>query len=101
MEGKITLEEATSSLKNMKNGKSPGTDGFTVEFFKVFWNKIGPFVVRALNEGFEQGKLTTTQREGMIVCIPKGDKSRDLIKNWRPISLLNIIYKIASSCIAN
>ena len=33
LEGKITLDEASSALKNMKNNKSPGYDGFTVEFF--------------------------------------------------------------------
>ena len=30
LEGKITLDEASSALKNMKNNKSPGSDGFTV-----------------------------------------------------------------------
>ena len=36
IEGKITLEEATRALKNMKNNKGPGrSDGCTSEFFKV------------------------------------------------------------------
>ena len=100
IEGVITIEEAGSVLKNMQNFKSPGTDGFTVEFFKTFWGKIGCFVVRALNEGFRKGELTATQKQGIITCIPKGDKSRDEIKNWRPISLLNVVYKIGSGCIA-
>ena len=34
LEGKITVEEATCALKRMKNGKSPGSDGFTVDFKK-------------------------------------------------------------------
>ena len=68
---------------------------------KCFWKQLGPFVVRALNKAFEDGELSTTQKEGIITCIPKGDKPRDNIKNWRPISLLNVIYKIGSSCIAN
>ncbi|WP_419639334.1 hypothetical protein, partial [Thiolapillus sp.] len=33
LEGEITLDEASLALKNMKNNKSPGSDGFTVEFF--------------------------------------------------------------------
>ena len=71
------------------------------EFFKCFWKQLGPFVVRALNKAFDDGELSTTQKEGIITCIPKGDKPRDNIKNWIPISLLNVIYKIGSSCIAN
>ena len=58
-------------------------------------------IVRALNWGFRKGELSCTQREGIITCIPKGDKRRDLIKNWRPISLLNVVYKIGSAAIAN
>jgi hypothetical protein len=101
MEGYITLEEASSVLKNMSNGKSPGTDGMTVDFFKFFWRQLRVFVVRSLNEGFDKGQMSITQREGIIVCLPKGDKPREYLKNWRPISLLNVVYKIGSSCIAN
>ncbi|GFR98186.1 Pol-like protein [Elysia marginata] len=36
LKGKITLEEASTVLKIMKNSKSPGSDGFTVEFFNFF-----------------------------------------------------------------
>jgi hypothetical protein len=43
MEGKISKEEATLALSNMKNSKSPGSDGFTAEFYKFFWKDIGYF----------------------------------------------------------
>jgi hypothetical protein len=101
LEGKITVEEATHALKKMKNAKSPGSDGFTVEFFKVFWTKrLNNLVVRSINDGFDKGEMSSTQKEGIIICIPKGDKPREYLKNWRPISLLNVVYKIATSCIA-
>jgi exonuclease III len=101
IEGKISLPEATTVLKNMSNNKSPGSSGFTAEFYKVFWNQLGCFVVRALNEAFNNGKLSITQTQGIITCIPKGDKSKLFLKNWRPITLLNTIYKIGSGVIAN
>ena len=41
---------------------------------------MGAFVVKSLNNGFIKGELSSTQKEGIIICIPKGDKSRDLIK---------------------
>ena len=84
----------------MKNNKSPGSDGFSVEFFKFFYKDIIVFIRRAINEGYRLGKLSVTQTQGIITCIPKGDKSREFLKNWRPITLLNVIYKIASDCIA-
>lgn len=101
LEGDISLEEAGFALKTMSNNKSPGSDGFTAEFFKCFWLHLGPFVMRSLNDGFRKRELSSTQKEAVIICIPKGDKPRDLIKNWRPISLLNVVYKIGSACIAN
>ena len=86
--------------KKMKNNKSPGSDGFSVEFFKFFYKDIIVFIGRAINEGYRLGKLSVTQKQGIITCIPKGDKSREFFKNRRPITLLNVIYKIASGCIA-
>ena len=48
----------------MKNNRSPGSDGFSSEFFKVFWKYLGHFVVRSINYGFIKGELSITQREG-------------------------------------
>lgn len=101
LEGSITLSEATHTLKNMSNNKSPGSDGFSSEFFKVFWRYLGHFVIRSLNYGFQKEELSITQREGIITCIPKENKPKELLKNWRPITLLNVVYKIASGAIAN
>ena len=46
IEGFITLKEAAETLKSMSNNKSPGSDGFSAEFFKVFWKELGQFIVR-------------------------------------------------------
>ena len=40
-------------------------------------------------------------RQLAITCIPKGDKPRDNLKNWRPISLASVLYKLGSSVIAS
>ena len=101
LEGQITYSEASETLNKMKNNKSPGSDGFTVEFLKVFWKKLGHFIVRSINFGFLNKELSITQKQGIITCLPKGDKPRQFMKNWRPITLLNNIYKIASASIAN
>ena len=80
LESEITYTELTSALRNMNNNKSPGLDGFTVEFFKFFWVDIGQFTLRSLNFGYRTGSLSITQNQGIITCIPKPNKPRINLK---------------------
>ncbi len=102
METEITLNDLFKSLNNMKGNKSPGPDGYTPEFYKYFWGELHPYLFRSLQYAKTiSKKLSVTQRQGVLTCLPKGDKPREFLKNWRPISLLNVDYKILSSAIAN
>ena len=96
----LTLNEVTSALKLMKNNKTPGIDGIPADFLKVFWSQLKYYVTRSLNACFKKGKLSTSLRQSVIVCLPKNNDNRHLLKNWRPISLLCTTYKLASSVIA-
>ena len=96
----ISTKELGFVLKKMKNNKSPGIDGISADFLKIFWRKLKFFVANAINSCYCKGVLSTSMRQAIITCIPKGNKDRQLIKNWRPISLLSVIYKLASATIA-
>lgn len=100
-EGLLTEKECFSSLKQMVNGKTPGTDGLPVEFYKTFWHDISDALIAALNFAYENGHLAITQRRGIIKLIPKKEADLKTLKNWRPLSLLNCDYKIAAKSIAN
>ena len=100
-EGNLNYTECLTALKNMKNGKSPGLDGFTTEFYKFFWSDLRDFLLGSFNFSLEMGTFSTSQQQGMITCIPKEGKSKFLLKNWRPITLLNVDTKIASAALAN
>ena len=100
LEGILTIDEIGQALKNMKNNKCPGIDGFPADFYKIFWSKLKFFVLRSLNHGFLSGQFLISLRQCIISCLPKGDKPRQFLKNWRPISLLSVVYKIASSALS-
>ena len=97
-EGPFSKEELLSAIQGLPTGKSPGSDGLTVEFYAAFWDTLGDLLVLMFNERFRVGSLTDSQREGLLRLIHKRDE-RNLPKNWRPISLLNTDYKLASKII--
>ena len=99
-EGFLTKEECYASLKEFSRSKSPGTDGLTAEFYLKFWELLGQELVDSLNYAFEIGELSISQKRGIITLIPKKDKNKVFLNNWRPISLLNTHYKIATKAIA-
>ncbi|KAL9959736.1 hypothetical protein ACROYT_G033090 [Oculina patagonica] len=99
-EGKLTFNECYRSLLSFQNGKAPGNDGLTVEFYKAFWPVIGNLVVGCLNAAHEHGELSTSQKMAIIKLIEKKDKDKMYIANWRPISLINVDVKIASKALA-
>ena len=88
------------SLKFDEKRKSPGSDGLTKEFYICFFEEINQFLIEALNESFNIGQLSTSQRQAVIILIEKKDKDKRMIKNWRPISLINVDAKIASEVLA-
>ena len=97
-EGLFTKEEISSALKGLQTGKSPGSDGLPTEFYVVFWDYLCDPLMQVYNERFRLGILADSQREGLLRLIHKKDE-RNLAKNWRPISLLNTDYKIASKVV--
>ena len=58
-------------------------------------------MLRSLNHGYTIGELSITQKQGIITCIPKDNKPKIFLKNWRPLTLLDTVYKLASGTIVN
>ena len=99
-DGLITEAECLSALKKLKNGKTPGIDGLPAEFYKLFWIDIKEIVLSSLNFAFAKNELSLDQRRGLISLVPKKDKDRQFLKNWRPIALLTTDYKLIAKCLA-
>jgi exonuclease III len=93
----VTEEELKHTLfKLTKEGKAPGNDGLTVALYRSLWRHVGPPLAKSLEEGLQGGKLSTSQRQSVIRLIRKKDKDPELLKNWRPISLINVDAKLLS-----
>ena len=100
-EGQLTYSECFKVLSTFSSDKTPGNaDGLTIEFYKSFWSEIGTLLVDSLNYAFFLGELSSSQKQAVITLIEKKDKDRRWIKNWRPVSLVNVDVKIGSKAIA-
>ena len=98
-DGYISSAEAFSALSGMALSKSPGSDGLPAEFYLAFWDVLGKDLVEVLNASFDSGCLPFSQRGALISLIfKKGNRLEH--KNWRPISLLNVDYKLCARVLA-
>ena len=94
-------EDLKTTLDSMENDKSPGNDGLTKEFYSEFWPTIGCNVYESFVGAFSNQELSTSQRQAIIKLLEKKDRDRRYIKNWRPISLLNIDVKLLNKTLAS
>jgi hypothetical protein len=93
-------EEIKEAIDQMHPLKAPGPDGLPALFFQKYWHIVGEdvqnLVLSILNENGDPGDINKT----FLVLIPKG-KNPSSPKEFRPISLCNVVKKIVTKVIAN
>ena len=97
----FTFEDFTDALKSMKQGKAPGNDGLGPAVYIMFWKRIGPILWDAILHAQKEGILHRSARRGVISLIPKAGRDPLIIKNWRPLMLLNTDHKIVTKMLTN
>ena len=65
------MAEITKALKEMPIDKSPGLDGITTNFYKIFWIDIKSFLFDNYSYSIENGELSDSQRRGLLSLIQK------------------------------
>lgn len=92
---RVELWETTRAVKSMHPYKAPDPDGFQPFLFQRFWNVVGPSVHSIVVQAFETGTFDARLNDTLLVLIPKLDNP-ETVKQFRPISLCNVVYKIIS-----
>jgi hypothetical protein len=96
----ISKEEVEKLVKDMPLGKAPGPDGFTTDFFHHCWDIIGQDVWEVVEESRSSGQVLQAFNATFLTLIPKEERVTNP-KQFRPIALCNVIYKIITKVIAN
>lgn len=96
----FTSEEVWNALLDMGDLKVPGADGLPVIFYKKFWSLVGDKVKGEVLAVLNGGDMPMGWNDTVIVLIPKTSPPKTL-KDLRPISLCNVVYKLISKVLAN
>lgn len=96
----FTSEEVFQAIQSLSSGKSPGLDGYPVEFCKTFWPQIEPLFMPMIADFVQNGTLPESMKTAVISLIHKKDKDADECASYRPILLLPVNFKIISKLIA-
>jgi len=96
----VTMQELEGTLKWFKKDKSPGPDGWPMEFYLAFHELLGEDLLAIIEESRITGHIHPPMSYTFIALIPKSDAPSSF-NDFRPISLCNCLYKIISKIIAN
>jgi hypothetical protein len=93
-------EEIGNALFQIGPLKAPGRDGFPARFFQRHWGVFKEDITTSVKEFFRTGTMPEGINDTVIVLIPK-KKNPVCLRDFRPISLCNVIYKVVSKCLVN
>lgn len=96
----FTTEEVQEALNQMSPLKSLGLDGFVVGFYQQHWSIVKNDVCSAALDFLNNGIIIPTLNFTYIALIPKVNNP-EVVEEFRPISLCNVLYKIVSKTISN
>ena len=95
-----SISISISILYQLPNNKSPGSDGFTSEFYNFFGPNLKSIIFENVQYAFQAEILSLDQRRSLLTLLPKPGKDTRLLDNWRPLSLLNTDYKIVAKLLS-
>ena len=96
----FTSKEVVEALETIGDLKAPGPDGMHAIFYKKFWDVVGEKVTEEVLGVLNGGPMPADWNDTCIVLIPKVNNPESM-KDLRPISLCNVVYKIVSKVMAN
>nr|GEX91982.1 RNA-directed DNA polymerase, eukaryota [Tanacetum cinerariifolium] len=100
LEREVSKEEVKRAVWDCGIDKAPGPDGFTFRFYRHFWNLIECDVIKAVKWFFLHERILSGGNSSFITLIPKVSNA-NVVKDFRPISLIGSVYKIVAKILAN
>ncbi|GKD77254.1 putative RNA-directed DNA polymerase, eukaryota, reverse transcriptase zinc-binding domain protein [Tanacetum coccineum] len=100
LQQQATFDEIRKDVWDCGSSKSSGPDGFSFLFIKTYWDLFEDDIVNFVNHFMKSGTMPKGTNSAFITLIPK-TSNPILIKDYRPISLIGMQYKIIAKLLAN
>ncbi|KAJ7999905.1 hypothetical protein DPEC_G00199260 [Dallia pectoralis] len=94
----MSIEELTRAVHCINKQKAPGPDGIPGEFYQTFWDLIKNEVAEVFQAIYRVRRLGESMQQSTITLVPKKRDLKDF-RNWRPINLLSVDYKIMTKAL--
>lgn len=94
------MQEIKEIIKDMRNNAAPGPDGLNASFYKATWDLIGKDTVESVQNNYRTGHMPYQINNTFLALIQKINNPATP-RDYRPISLCNVIYKIIAKSLAN
>ena len=96
----ILSSEVDEAIRRMKNGKSPGDDGISIDVLKLGGEELSKVLLKLFNKCLLENNIPDDWNNAIVILIHKKGDKEDL-RNYRPISLLSVLYKIFTKILSN
>ncbi|GJY65385.1 RNA-directed DNA polymerase, eukaryota, partial [Tanacetum coccineum] len=100
LERDVSYDEVKGAIWDCGTNKSPGPDGFSFEFYRKYWSFIDQDIFMAVKDFFMNGCFPRGCNYSFIALILKIQDAK-FVKDFRPISLIESVYKIIAKILAN
>ncbi|GJS70092.1 RNA-directed DNA polymerase, eukaryota, reverse transcriptase zinc-binding domain protein [Tanacetum coccineum] len=100
LETPVSLDEVKNAVWDCGSSKAPSPDGFFFAFVKKYWDDIRVYIMKYVNIFLDTGSLPHGSSSSFFTLIPKVNNPI-FIKDFRPISLICVHYKIIAKILAN
>ena len=97
----ITIADLKTALSEMETDKSPGPNGLTVRFFRTFFNFLAPILFLLIKNIFITETIPSKIQLAYMTLLLKDVKASEEPRNYRPISLLNVEFKLITKALVN
>ncbi len=97
----ILLQEISKAISSFPNNKSPGPDGFGIEFYNTLEPTLAPLLLQMFNHSQSASKLPTSLYKANISVILKPNRDPMEVSSYHPVSLIPKETKILGKALAN